>query len=124
MITEYTMHSPRSKKAKCHVVDVHMTPLEEWHHNLNIKTSNINQHSSLLTSRLLPCLKNTTNYSQLTIMNMIRGHIMMNNNLNIKPSSTVSLNSIKNKSNQHRESFPIKYTEFSPRFYSGNGVDG
>jgi hypothetical protein len=46
------------------------------------------------------------NYSQDIIWIMIRGEIMVNNNLNINLSSMVPLNSINHKSNQHRESFP------------------
>jgi hypothetical protein len=37
---------------------------------------------------------------------MTRGEIMVNNNLNINLNSTVPLNSINYKSNQHWESFP------------------
>jgi hypothetical protein len=46
------------------------------------------------------------NYSQDIIWIMIRGEIIINNNLNINLNSTVLLNSINHKSNQHRESFP------------------
>jgi hypothetical protein len=46
------------------------------------------------------------NYSQDIIWIMIRGEIMVNNNLNINLNSTVPLNSINYKTNQHRESFP------------------
>jgi hypothetical protein len=46
------------------------------------------------------------NYSQGIIWIMIRGEIMINNNMNINLNSMVPLNSINHKSNQHRESFP------------------
>ena len=49
---------PRPIKVKYHVVDVHMTPLEECHDNLSIKTLNITQHSSLLMTGVLHVLKN------------------------------------------------------------------
>jgi hypothetical protein len=41
---------------------------------------------------------------------MIRGEIMVNNNLNINLNSIVLLNSINYKSNQHRKSFHYKKT--------------
>jgi hypothetical protein len=39
---------------------------------------------------------------------MIRGEIMVNNNLNINLNSTVPLNSINHKSNLHQEKFPLR----------------
>jgi hypothetical protein len=51
------------------------------------------------------------NYSQDIIWIMIRGEIMVNNNLNINLNSMVPLNSINYKSNQHRESFPYEYSK-------------
>ena len=45
---------------------------------------------------------------------MIRGD-MMDNNLNINLNSTVSLNSINNKSNQHRECFPYHIHKIQPQ---------
>jgi hypothetical protein len=39
------------------------------------------------------------------------GEIMVNNNLNVILNSTVPLNSINYKSNQHRESFPSEYSK-------------
>ena len=51
------------------------------------------------------------NYSQDIIWIMIRGEIMVNNNLDINLNSTVPLNSINYKSNQHRESFPYEYNK-------------
>jgi hypothetical protein len=53
------------------------------------------------------------NYSQDNIWIMIRGEIMVNNNLNINLNSTVPLNSINHKSNQHRESFPLRISQDS-----------
>jgi hypothetical protein len=46
---------------------------------------------------------------------MIRGEIMINNNLDINLNSTVSLNSINYKSNQHRESFPYELDKIHPK---------
>jgi hypothetical protein len=60
------------------------------------------------------------NYSKDIIWIMIRGKIMVNNNLNINLSSTVPLNSINYKSNQHRESFPYEYVTAGWR---GDGGD-
>jgi protein tyrosine phosphatase len=42
---------------------------------------------------------------------MIRGEVMVNNNLNINLNSTVPLNNINYKSNQYRESFPYEYNK-------------
>jgi hypothetical protein len=55
------------------------------------------------------------NYLQDIIWIMIRGEIMINNNLDINLNSTVSLNSINYKSNQHRESFPLRTGQDSPQ---------
>jgi hypothetical protein len=53
---------------------------------------------------------------------MIRGEIMMNNNLDINLNSTVSLNSINYNSNQHRESFPYELDKIHPKILQWEGV--
>jgi hypothetical protein len=55
------------------------------------------------------------NYSQDITWIMIRGEIMINNNLNINLNSTVSLNRINYKSNQYRESFPYELDKIHPK---------
>jgi hypothetical protein len=55
------------------------------------------------------------NYSQDIIWIMIRGEIIINNNLDINLNSTVSLNSTNYKSNQHRESFPYELDMIHPK---------
>jgi hypothetical protein len=46
---------------------------------------------------------------------MIKGEIMINNNLDINLNSTVSLNNINYNSNQHRESFPYELDKIHPK---------
>jgi hypothetical protein len=53
---------------------------------------------------------------------MIRGEIMVNNNLNINLNSTVPLNSINYKSNQHRKSFPYEYNKIQLKMLQRDGV--
>jgi hypothetical protein len=53
---------------------------------------------------------------------MIRGKIMINNNLNINLNSTVSLSSINYKSNQHRESFPYELDKIHPKMLQWDGM--
>jgi hypothetical protein len=53
---------------------------------------------------------------------MIRGEIMINNNLNINLNSTISLNSINYKSNQHRESFPYELDKIHPKMLQRDGM--
>jgi hypothetical protein len=53
---------------------------------------------------------------------MIRGEIMVNNNLNINLNSTVPLNSINYKSNQHWESFPNEYNKIQLKMLQRDGV--
>jgi hypothetical protein len=53
---------------------------------------------------------------------MIRGEIMVNNNLNINLNSTVPLNSINHKSNQHRESFPYEFDKIQPKMLQRDGA--
>ena len=47
---------------------------------------------------------------------------MVNNNLNINLNSTVPLNSINYKSNQHRESFPYEYNKIQHKMLQRDGV--
>ena len=47
---------------------------------------------------------------------------MVNNNLNINLNSTVPLNSINYKSNQHRESFPYEYNKIQLKMLQRDGV--
>jgi hypothetical protein len=47
---------------------------------------------------------------------------MVNNNLNINLNSTVPLNSINYKSNQHRESFPYELDKIQPKMLQRDGV--
>ena len=47
----------------------------------------------------------------------------MGNNLNINLNSTVSLNSINNKSNQHRESFPYELHKIQPKMLQRDEVE-
>jgi hypothetical protein len=53
---------------------------------------------------------------------MIRGEIIVNNNLNINLNSTVPLNSINYKSNQHRESFPYEYNKIQLKMLQRDGM--
>jgi hypothetical protein len=53
---------------------------------------------------------------------MIRGEIMVNNNLNINLNSTVPLNSINHKSNQYWESFPKEFDKIQPKMLQQDGV--
>jgi hypothetical protein len=47
---------------------------------------------------------------------------MVSNNLNINLNSTVPLNSINYKSNQHRESFPYEYNKIQLKMLQRDGV--
>jgi hypothetical protein len=47
---------------------------------------------------------------------------MVNNNLNINLNSTVPLNSINYKSNQHRESFPKELDKIQPKMLQRDGM--
>jgi hypothetical protein len=62
------------------------------------------------------------NYSQDIIWIMIRGEIMVNNNLNINLNSMDPLNSINYKSNQHQESFPYEYNKIQLKMLQRDGV--
>jgi hypothetical protein len=62
------------------------------------------------------------NYSQDIIWIIIRGEIIINNNLNINLNPSVSLNSINYKSNQQRESFPYELDKIQPKMLQRDGV--
>jgi hypothetical protein len=47
---------------------------------------------------------------------------MINNNLNMNLNSTVPLNSINHKSNQHRESFPYEFNKIQLKMLQQDGV--
>jgi hypothetical protein len=47
---------------------------------------------------------------------------MVNNNLNINLNSTVPLNSINHKSNQHRESFPYEFDKIQLKMLQRDGM--
>jgi hypothetical protein len=47
---------------------------------------------------------------------------MINSNLDINLNSTVSLNSINYKSNQHRESFPYELDKIHPKMLQRDGI--
>jgi hypothetical protein len=47
---------------------------------------------------------------------------MVNNNLNINLNSTVPLNSINYRSNQHRESFPYEYNKIQLNMLQQDGM--
>jgi hypothetical protein len=53
---------------------------------------------------------------------MISGKIMVNNNLNINLKSTVPLNSINHKSNQHQESFPYEFNKIQLKMLQRDAV--
>jgi hypothetical protein len=53
---------------------------------------------------------------------MIRGEIIINNNLDINLNSTVPLDSINYKSNQHRESFPYELDKIQPKMLQRDGM--
>jgi hypothetical protein len=53
---------------------------------------------------------------------MIRGEILINNNLGKNLNSTVPLNSINYKSNQHRESFPYELDKIHPKMLQRDGM--
>jgi hypothetical protein len=57
---------------------------------------------------------------------MIIGKIIINNNLDINLNSTVPLDSINYKSNQHRESFPYELDKIQPKMLTAgrHGDDG
>jgi hypothetical protein len=53
---------------------------------------------------------------------MIRGKIIINNNLDINLNSTVLFNSINYKSNQHRKSFSYELDKIHPKMLQRDGV--
>ena len=58
---------------KCHVVDVHMTPLEEEQHTYHQNIIHISVSNDYLQHDFSRDLKNESNYSQMIIMLKIRG---------------------------------------------------
>ena len=58
---------------KCHVVDVHITPLEERQHTYYQNIEHISSSHDYLQYDFSRDLKNKSNYSQMIIMLMIRG---------------------------------------------------
>ena len=58
---------------KCHVVDVHMTPLRESQHTYNQNIEHISNSHDYLQHDLSRDLKNESNYSQIINMLKIRG---------------------------------------------------
>ena len=77
------MHSLRPKYVKCHVVDVHMTPLRESQHTYYQNIEHISNSHDYLQHHLSRDLKNEGNYSQTTNMLMIRGVLICIMDLNI-----------------------------------------
>ena len=57
---------------KCHVVDVHMTPLRESQHSYHQNIKNISNSHDYLQHDFSRDLKNKGNYSQIIIMLKIR----------------------------------------------------
>ena len=68
---------------KCHVVDVHMTPLRESQHTYYQNIEHISSSEDYLQHDLSRDLKNESNYSQSTNMLMIRGVLICIMDLNI-----------------------------------------
>ena len=58
---------------KCHVVDVHMTPLRESHHTYHQNTEHISSSHDYLQHDFSRGLKNKGNYSQIICMLKIIG---------------------------------------------------
>ena len=58
---------------KCHVVDVHMTPLRESQHTYHQNIEHISNSHDYLQHDFSRDLKNKGNYSQIIIMLKIRG---------------------------------------------------
>ena len=69
--------------SKCHVVDVHITPLEERQHTSHQNIEQIpNSHDNLLQD-FSHVLRNKFNYSQIIFMFIIRGVLICIKDLNI-----------------------------------------
>ena len=58
--------------AKCHVVDVHMTPLIEWQHTYHQNIEHISSSHDYLQHDFSRDLKKKSNYSKMIIMLKIR----------------------------------------------------
>ena len=58
---------------KCHVVDVHMTPLREWQHTYHQNIEHISSSHDYLQHDFSRDLKNKSNYSQKIIVLKIIG---------------------------------------------------
>ena len=68
---------------KCHVVDVHMTPLSESQHTYYQNIEHISSSHDYFKHDLSRDLKNESNYSQMINMFMIRGVLNSIIDLNI-----------------------------------------
>ena len=68
---------------KCHVVDVHMTPLRESQHTYHQNTEHISNSHDYSQHDFSRDLKNKGNYSQIIIMLKIRGVLDSIMDLNI-----------------------------------------
>ena len=68
---------------KCHVVDVHMTPLRESQHTYYQNIEHISSSHDYLQHDFSRDLKNESNYSQMINMFIIRGVIICIKDLNI-----------------------------------------
>src|SRR3954469_16864127 len=68
---------------KCHVVDVHMTPLRESQHTYYQNCEHISSSHDYLQHDFSYDLKNISNYSQMIIMLKIRGVLTSILDLNI-----------------------------------------
>ena len=68
---------------KCHVVDVHMTPLRESQHTYYQNIEHISNSHDYLQHDFSHDLKNKSNYSQMINMLMIRGVLNIILDMNI-----------------------------------------
>ena len=68
---------------KCHVVDVHMTPLRESQHTYHQNIEHISNSHDYLQHDFSGDLKSKSNYSQMINMFMIRGVLNSIMDLNI-----------------------------------------
>ena len=71
------------KMVKCHVVDVHMTPLRESQHTYYQNIEHISSSHDYLQHDFSRDLKKKSNYSQMIIMLKIRGVLNSILDLNI-----------------------------------------
>ena len=68
---------------KCHVVDVHMTPLRESQHTYHQNIEHISSSHDYLQHDFSGALKNKSNYSQMIFVLKIRGVLNSIMDLNI-----------------------------------------